>query len=164
MYKVRLRQWIHESLHLLYQMRKNILPIHRKNRNIFRLLGGGVPSPFIFREGNEPSPGEENENEELQPEVSGDDVSGKAVPDPGSENLEEESDDEVVQQPIPFQMGVTPVAEEGEVMDELQTWYEGAEELEPQARGSAHPVPKKSSEPRPKPSIRERSPRSLRNR
>ena len=45
--------------------------------------------------------------------MSGDDVSGsQAAPDPGPENPEEESDDEVVQQPIPFQMGVTPVAEE----------------------------------------------------
>ena len=75
-------------------------------------------------------------------EISG----SQTVPvDPGPENLEEEeSDDEVVQQPIPFQMGVTPMAEEGETIDELQTWYEGTEELEPQARGSTDPVPKKS--------------------
>ena len=150
-----------------------MLPTHRKNGNIFRLLGG-VPSPFIFRDEpedtNEPSPREEakeNEAEESKPEVSEDDVSGsQTVPvDPGPENPEEEeSDDEVVQQPIPFQMGVTRVAEEGEAIDELQTWYEGTEELEPRARGSTDPVPKKSSKPRPKPSIRERSPRSLRNR
>ena len=77
----------------------------------FPSLGGGVPSPFIFREDNNESSSEEETPEdeetekeelELQPEVSGDDVSGKAVPDTDPEDAEEESDDEVVQQPIPF--------------------------------------------------------------
>ena len=61
-------------------------------------------------------------------------------------------------------MGVTPMTEEGETTDELQTWYEGTEELRPQARGSTDPVPEKSPKPRPKPIMRERSPRNLRNR
>ena len=66
-------------------------------------------------------------------------------------------------------MGVTPMAEEKEPNDELQTWYEGTEELEPQARGSIDPVPELpapelSPKPRPKPIVRERSPRNLRNR
>ena len=46
-YNVRLRQWMKILFNLLILMRKNILPTHRKNGNIFRLLGGGVPSPFI---------------------------------------------------------------------------------------------------------------------
>ena len=66
------------------------------------------------------------------------------LPDP---EHEEESDDEVIQQPIPFQMGVTPMPEEGETNDELQTWYEGKEEMEPQARGSTDPVPKSFPKP-----------------
>ena len=61
-------------------------------------------------------------------------------------------------------MGVTPVAEEKETDDELQTWYERTEEQEPQARGSIDPAPKPSPKPRPKPIVRERSPRNLRNR
>ena len=36
--------------------------------------------------------------------------------EPGSKK-EEESDDEVIQQPIPFQMGVTPMAEEREITE-----------------------------------------------
>ena len=68
------------------------------------------------------------------------------------------------QQPIPFQMGVTPMAEEGETTDELRTWYEGKEEQQPQARGSTDPAPKSTPKPRPKPIMRERSPRNLRNR
>ena len=183
MYNARLKQWMQALSHLLYQMRKNILPTRRKNGNIFSVfLGGGVPSPFIFREeaDNEPSPQEEaeenvpspqeeaEENADEKPEVSDQDaeISGnQTVPvDSGPGDPEEESDDEVIQQPIPFQMGVTPMAEEGEAIDELQTWYEGTQELKSQARGSTDPVPNKSSKPRPKPSIRERSPRSLRNR
>ena len=76
----------------------------------------------------------------------------------------QKGDDEVIQQPIPFQMGVTPMAEEGETNDELHTWYEGTEELNVQARGSTDPTPKSSPKPRPKPAMRERSPRNLRNR
>ena len=158
-------------LHLLSQMRKNNLPTHRKNGNIFRLLGG-VPSPFIFRDeeaDNEPSPEEAEDNELNEPspreeaeededgkpeesdqqeaELSGDQViPGLSTgPDP-----EEESDDEVIQLPIPFQMGVNPMAEEGEAIDELQTWCEGTEELKPQARESTDPVPERSLKTRPK--------------
>ena len=57
------------------------------------------------------------------------------------------------------------MTEEEEPRDELRTWYEGAEESEPQARGSTDPAPTKVvAKPRPKPSMRERSPRNLRNR
>ena len=76
---------------------------------------------------------------------------------------QEESDDEVIQQPIPFQMGVTPTPEEGVVPEELRTWYEETEETIPQARGSTDPIPEKVSRPKPKPIVRERSPRNLRN-
>ena len=61
-------------------------------------------------------------------------------------------------------MGITPVPEEREPDDELQTWYERTEEQEPQATGSTDPAPKPSPKPRPKPIVRERSPRNLRNR
>ena len=108
------------------------------------LGGGGVPSPFIFREEEEAADNEEEAPESAgiedespeQPETS--DRQGDTIPlDPGpgdppgdlESGQEEESDDEVIQQPIPFQMGVTPMAEEGETTDELQTWYEGTEEL-----------------------------------
>ena len=87
-------------------------------------------------------------------------------PSPGPDNPElgDESDDEVIQQPIPFQMGIAPVPEEREPEDELQTWYERTEEQEPQATGSTDPAPKPSPKPRPKPIVKERSPRNLRNR
>ena len=116
---------------------------------------------------DEPPPGAENEDHQR----SDDDQElnhNDGNPDPddpeSGQEHEEESDEEVIQQPIPFQMGVTPMAEEGEINDELQTWYEGTEELEPQARGSTDPAPKSSPKPRPKPIIRERPPRNLRNR
>ena len=131
--------------------------------NMFRLLGG-VPSPFIRVEEADELNSEEEEVDEdmpdpdhptLQPHDPGPD-------DPGSGQEEGESDDEVIRQPIPFQMGVTPIAEEGGTNDELQTWYEGTDELEP--RGSTDTVPKSVPKPRPKPTARERSPRNLRNR
>ena len=138
---------------LHYKMRKHNLPTHRKHVNIFRLLGGGggVPSPFIFRE---------DEDDEPQTSPVGDD-------DLESRNSDEEAtaDAADIQQPIPFQMGVTPVGDEVETNDELQTWYEGTiEDHVPQARGSKDPVPKEITKPRPKPIIRERSARNLRNR
>ena len=61
-------------------------------------------------------------------------------------------------------MGITRMAEEGEPNDELQTWYEGTEDLEPQPTGSTDPAPKSSPKPKPKAIMRERSPRNLRNR
>ena len=142
--------------------------------------GGGVPSPFIFREDGVQS----DNGEDGEPEVSIEtgDQQGDPIPNeyPGttlesgkepeskkeeeSDDKEESDDEQVIQQPIPFQMGVTPMADEGEVTDELQTWYEGTEDSMPQARGSTDPVPKKTPKPRPKPIMRERSPRNLRNR
>ena len=79
------------------EMRKNILPTHRKNRNIFRLLGGGggVPSPFIFRD-VEQSDNEQTKGEPVVP------VGDQG--DPTESTGQEESNDEVTQQPIPSQM------------------------------------------------------------
>ena len=66
-----------------------------------------------------------------------------------------------IQHPIPFRMGVTPVGEEVEQRDELQTWYEETSE-EPllQARGSTDPPPSAKPKPRSKPIKRDRSPRN----
>ena len=147
-----------------------------EEREHFPSLGGGVPSPFVFLDEHQESPpddnivtpDDENANAESPPDDENEndhespDESHPNPEDPGEH--EEESDDEVIQQPIPFQMGVTPMAEEGETNDELRTWYEGTEELEPQPRGSADPAPNSLPKPRPKPIIRERSPRNLRNR
>ena len=84
-----------------------------EERDHFPSLGGGVPSPFIFREedasraeAEEPapaSPAEQDKTEDEKPAASEDaeQTGDKSGP-------EEDSDDEVVQQPIPFQMGVTP--------------------------------------------------------
>ena len=144
-----------------------------EEREHFPSLGGGVPSPFIFRdfrddEVNGPPPDVENEDEQRSDHESNrndhKEVNSPDDPESGQEEHEEESDDEVIQQPSPFQMGVTPMADEGETSDELQTWYEGAEELEPQPRGSTDPAPKFIPKSRPKPIIRERPPRNLRNR
>ena len=61
-------------------------------------------------------------------------------------------------------MGVTPIGEDSEVVDELRTLYEGdREEPLPEARGSADPPLSAKPKPPPKP-IRERSPGNLRNR
>ena len=128
-------------------------------------MGGGVPSPFIRDEEADSTDVADEDDKEISnsehPSLPPD------PPAPGPDNPESgegESDDEVIQQPIPFQMGITPVPEEREPDDELQTWYERTEEQEPQARGSIDPAPKPSPKPRPKPIVRERSPRNLRNR
>ena len=162
MYNVRLKQWMQELSHLLYQIEaRTFYPLTGKTGTFSVSWGGGVPSPFIFRDE------EAEDNEDEQPETSGDqegdsipldpgpgDQEGDSIPldpgpgeNPGSEQ-EEESDDEVMQQPIPFQMGVAPMAEEGETTDELQTWCEGTEDLRPQARGSTDPIPEKSPKTR----------------
>ena len=136
-----------------------------EEREHFPSLGGGVPSPFIRDEEADSTDVADEDDKEISnskhPSLPPD------PPAPGPDNPESgegESDDEVIQQPIPFQMGITPVPEEREPDDELQTWYERMEEQEPQARGSIDPAPKTSPKPRPKPIVRERSPRNLRNR
>ena len=138
-----------------------------EEREHFPSLGGGVPSPFIRDE--EVRDEEQGSIEAADADVADAEAAAagdkKAPPSPGPDNPEEgESDDEVIQQPIPFQMGVTPVPEEREPDDELQTWYKRTEEQEPQATGSTDPAPKPSPKPRPKSIVKERSPRSLRNR
>ena len=150
-----------------------------EEREHFPSLGGGVPSPFIRDEEADVAEADvaerdEDENQTSDPEypehsrVSPDPPApGLDPPAPGLDDPESgqgESDDEVIKQPIPFQMGVTPVAEERDPDDELQTWYERTEEQEPHARGSTDPAPKPYPKPRPKPIVRERSPRNLRNR
>ena len=131
-----------------------------EEREHFPSLGGGVPSPFIRDEENgsiavaDADVAETDDEKVIEP----------PSPGPDTQELEGESDDEVIQQPIPFQMGITPVPEEREPEDELQTWYERTEEQEPQATGSTDPAPKPSPKPKPKPIVKERSPRNLRNR
>ena len=131
-----------------------------EEREHFPSLGGGVPSPFIRDE-------EAGSIEDADADVAAaEDDKQIEPPSPGPSNqeLEGESDDEVIQQPIPFQMGITPVPEEREPEDELHTWYERTEEQEPQATGSTDPAPKSSPKQRPNPTVKERSPRNLRNR
>ena len=122
-------------------------------------MGGGVPSPFIRDEADSIDDAAADDKEISNSEHP----SPPPVPD-NPETGEGESDDEVIQQPIPFKMGITPVPEDREPDDELQTWYERTEEQEPQATGSTDPAPKPSPKPRPKSIVRERSPRNLRNR
>ena len=91
-----------------------------EEREHFPSLGGGVPSPFIRDE-------EAGSIEDADADVAdADDEKAIEPPSPGPDNpeVEGESDDEVIQQPIPFQMGITPAPEEREPEDELQTWYE----------------------------------------
>ena len=81
--------------------------------------------------GNDENGNDENGNDENGNDHEPESHESESHPnpeDPGEH--EEESDEEVTQQPIPFQMGITPMAEEGETNDELQTWCEGTEDLE----------------------------------
>ena len=178
MYNVRLKQWMKILFNLLPSDEEDHSTHSPEERGHFPSLGGGVPSPFIREEeaaddaDKRPSPfirEEEAADEEAadadKPETSTfEHPSPPPVPGLDKPESEGESDDEVIQQPIPFQMGITPVPEEREPDDELQTWYERTEEQEPQATGSTDPAPKPSPKPRPKPIVRERSPRNLRNR
>ena len=75
------------------------------------------------------------------------------------ERSELETDVDIVQQPIPFQMGITPQPEEVPTGDELTDWYDETPTSEARGSTDVGPAPKAKATMR-----RERSPRNLRSR
>ena len=87
----------------------------------------------------------ETSAEDLQHEESKEELTQEVLQEGTHEDIDHQEDVDV-QQPIPFQMGVTPTGEEPDKIDELQTWYEGGEESSSlEARSSTDPSPKAKS-------------------
>ena len=91
MYSDRLWKWMQGWYHPFHhKMKSHSLPTHRKRMNIFRLLGGGVPSPFIFRDetpAEEPSPLDDG-----SPQIQGEPESYETGGDNPHESSEEDQE------------------------------------------------------------------------
>ena len=70
-------------------------------------------------------------------------------------------EDDIIPQPIPFQMGITPQEEDSPPGDELTDWYDDTRTSDARGSTDVSPTPKAKAKAIVR---RERSPRNLRNR